>query len=81
LQEFRPGLSTFPLYKPSQAFLSCTSLYKCRKDFCEFADEGVGYAVKIDGRMDGDLYLQILKDELQNSLQYHGFNPPNIIFQ
>jgi len=24
--------------------------------------EGVGYAIKIDGRMDGDLYLQILKD-------------------
>jgi transposase len=56
-------------------------LYKCRKDFCEFADEGVGYAVKIDGRMDGDLYLQILKDELQNSLQYHGLNPLDIIFQ
>ena len=26
--------------------------------------EGVGYAAKIDGRMDSDLYLQILKDEL-----------------
>jgi hypothetical protein len=26
--------------------------------------EGVGYAAKIDGRMDGDLYLQILKDDL-----------------
>ena len=25
---------------------------------------GVGFASKIDGRMDGDLYLQILKDEL-----------------
>jgi transposase len=43
--------------------------------------EGVGYATKIDGRMDGDLYLQILKDELQNTLQYHGFNPSDIIFQ
>ncbi|KIJ18375.1 hypothetical protein PAXINDRAFT_35174, partial [Paxillus involutus ATCC 200175] len=26
--------------------------------------EGVGYATKIDGRMDGDLYLQILKNKL-----------------
>jgi len=26
--------------------------------------EGVGYVAKIDGRMDGNLYLQILKDEL-----------------
>jgi hypothetical protein len=26
--------------------------------------EGVGYAAKINGRMDGDLYLQILKNDL-----------------
>ena len=32
--------------------------------------EGVGYAAKIDGRMDSDLYLQILKDELLNSLEH-----------
>ena len=30
--------------------------------------EGVGYAAKIEGRMDSELYLQILKDELLNSL-------------
>ena len=30
--------------------------------------QGVGYATKIDGRMDGDLYLQILKDELLETL-------------
>ena len=29
---------------------------------------GVGYATKIDGRMNDDLYLQILKDELQEFL-------------
>ena len=29
----------------------------------------VGYAAKIDGRMDGDLYLQILKDELLNTVK------------
>ena len=43
--------------------------------------EGVGYAAKIDGRMDGDLYLQILKDELLNSLQYYGLDPSTMIFQ
>jgi transposase len=43
--------------------------------------QGVGYAAKIDGRMDGDLYLQILKDDLLNTLQYYGLNPSNIIFQ
>ncbi|KIK78093.1 hypothetical protein PAXRUDRAFT_115441, partial [Paxillus rubicundulus Ve08.2h10] len=42
--------------------------------------QGVGYAAKIDGRMDGDLYLQILKDELHDSLRYYGLNPPDIIF-
>ena len=43
--------------------------------------EGVGFASKIDGRMDGDLYLQILKDELKQTLEYYGFNPPDTIFQ
>ena len=43
--------------------------------------EGVGYAAKIDGGMNSDLYLQILKDDLLNTLEYHGLNPPNIIFQ
>ena len=39
--------------------------------------EGIGYATKIDGRMDNDLYLQILKDELE----FYGLNPSDIIFQ
>ena len=43
--------------------------------------EGVGNAAKIDGRMDGDLYLQILKDDLLDTFQYHGFNPSDMIFQ
>jgi hypothetical protein len=29
--------------------------------------EGVGYACKIDGRMDGELYVKILQDELQEA--------------
>ena len=43
--------------------------------------QGVGYASKIDSRIDGDLYLQILKDELLETLQFYGLNPPDIIFQ
>jgi hypothetical protein len=42
---------------------------------------GVGYAAKVDGRMDGDLYFQNLMDELQHTLQFYGLNPPDIIFQ
>ena len=43
--------------------------------------ERVGYAAKIGGRVDNDLYLQILKDELLNSLEHYGLNPPDIILQ
>ena len=43
--------------------------------------KGVGFATKIDSRMDGNFYLQILKDELQQTLEYYGLNPPNTIFQ
>ncbi|KIJ61368.1 hypothetical protein HYDPIDRAFT_31453 [Hydnomerulius pinastri MD-312] len=31
--------------------------------------EGAGYAAKIDGRMDGDLYRSILEDELLETLR------------
>ena len=31
--------------------------------------------------MDGNLYLYILNDKLQETLEYHGFNAPDIIFQ
>ena len=43
--------------------------------------QGVGFVTKIDGRMDGDLYLQILKDELHQTLDYYGLHPPDVIFQ
>ena len=36
---------------------------------------------KINGRVDSDLFLQILKDELLNSLEHYGLNPSDIIFQ
>jgi len=47
---------------------------------CMFWD-GVGFATKIDGRMDGPLYVSILEDELQNSMEYYGFSAEDIIFQ
>ena len=43
--------------------------------------DGVGYACKIDGRMDGELYTQILQDEPQESLAHYGKDPSSIIFQ
>ena len=41
----------------------------------------VGFATKIDGRMDSDLYLQILKDELYQTLDYYSLHSPDVIFQ
>jgi hypothetical protein len=43
--------------------------------------DGVGYATKIDGRMDGDLYMAILEDELQQTLGYYDKSADDIIFQ
>ena len=43
--------------------------------------DGVGYSCKIDGRMDAELYSQILEDKLQNSLEWWGKGPADIIFQ
>jgi transposase len=43
--------------------------------------EGPGYACKIDGRMDADLYCQILEEELQETLHYYGKAADGIIFQ
>ncbi|KIK95953.1 hypothetical protein PAXRUDRAFT_774715, partial [Paxillus rubicundulus Ve08.2h10] len=43
--------------------------------------EGVGVACKIDGIMDADLYVQILEDELQQSLEYFNKSPEDTIFQ
>jgi transposase len=43
--------------------------------------EGVGDACKIDGKMDGELYTQILEDELQSSVQAYGKTPEDVLFQ
>jgi hypothetical protein len=43
--------------------------------------DGVGMACKIDGRMDGELYCQILDEELQETLSYYCKNPAHVLFQ
>jgi hypothetical protein len=43
--------------------------------------EGVGYACKIDGKMDADLYVQILDEDLQASIEFYDKSPEDIIFQ
>ena len=46
-----------------------------------FMWEGVGYATRIEGRMDGELYRSILDEGLQNSIRYYQLDPAKIIFQ
>ena len=43
--------------------------------------DGPGYRCRIDGRMDGDLFIQILNDELQESLAHYSKSPQDIIYQ
>jgi len=43
--------------------------------------EGPGFACKIDGKMDGDLYVKIMQDELQDSLAYYHKLASQVIFQ
>ena len=37
--------------------------------------EGVGYACRMDGRVDGELFTKILEDELQESLAFYCKDP------
>jgi DDE superfamily endonuclease len=43
--------------------------------------DGVGWATKIEGRMDAELYVAILDDELQQSLEHFNKSADDIIFQ
>jgi hypothetical protein len=43
--------------------------------------QGVGYACKIDGNLDGELYEQILEDEFLQTLDYYGLQVDQFIFQ
>lgn len=42
---------------------------------------GIGFATKIDGKMDADLYREILDDELLKSLRFYGQDVEDMIFQ
>ena len=43
--------------------------------------DGVGYATRIEGKMDADLYVSIMEGELQESLHYYNKTFSDIIFQ
>lgn len=43
--------------------------------------DGVGYGCKIDGKMDAELYTQILEEDLQASVEYYDKSLEDIIFQ
>ena len=43
--------------------------------------DGVGYACNIDGKMDAELYTQILGEDFQATLEYYGQKKEDIIFQ
>jgi transposase len=43
--------------------------------------DGVGYATRIEGKMDAELYVSILEDELQETLRYYDKTTTDVIFQ
>ena len=43
--------------------------------------DGVGYACKIDGKMNAELYTQILEEDLRASVEYYDKSLEDIIFQ
>ncbi len=43
--------------------------------------DGIGYATKIDGKMDAELYTEILGDELMKTLEFYGYDLEDVIFQ
>jgi transposase len=43
--------------------------------------EGCGYACQIEGKMDADLYINILEQNLDSSLKYYNKNIQDILFQ
>lgn len=43
--------------------------------------EGVGYAARIEGKMDAELYRTILEEDLLNTLEYYDVEVEDMIFQ
>ncbi len=46
-----------------------------------FTSDGVGNICRIYGHMDGNLYRQILEEDLLGTIEWHGMDKDNIIFQ
>ena len=42
--------------------------------------DGVGFMSHISGNMNGELYLDVLKDELQKTIDWYGYNAHEVIF-
>ena len=42
---------------------------------------GVGYMCRIEGKMDGQLYVEILEDHVFQTLEFYGLDSSNFIFQ
>ena len=42
--------------------------------------DGIGYATRIEGRMDADLYVSIMEDKLKKTLEYRGQTTDDVIF-
>jgi len=43
--------------------------------------QGIGYACRIDGNMNAELYTHILEDEFLQSLEYYEMEVDKVIFQ
>ena len=43
--------------------------------------DGIEYATRIEGKMDADLYVSILKNELLQTVEFYGTTTDDIIFQ
>ena len=46
-----------------------------------FGWKGTGHSCRIEGKMDADLYVEIMEDELKNSLFNWDYNVDDVIFQ
>ena len=43
--------------------------------------EGLGFTCRIDGNLDGELYTDILRDELMKTIKYYHLDEGEVIFQ
>ena len=71
-----PGALTPDSVKPTKKYGGgCVMVWSC------MTWHGLGFSCKIDNTMDGELYSEILKGELMNTIEYYDMDPLNVIFQ